>query len=417
MGGAFLGLADDASAAEANPAGLTILRKAEISIEGRNYAEAQLFSTSGTFPDVERTEFIHHSDAAVISFGSFVYPIKKFTVGVYYHQPLRNQGTGIVAPQVNDFTGQLEKRTPNFFLPSAGGGPITAAQCETLRKTNPAACVEYRIDPFLSALDVTHRTWGVAGAWQIHPKFSLGVSARYQSFEESAITFRFSQEFDPSSISVQTTGSADGSTIKVETKNDLTFAGGFKWAPSDKLSIGGVYKQGPSYPAPTFAAAPVTDWQYVKLADTTFHMPDIAGLGVSFRPRPELTINLDAVHVTYSNLVDDFVPTIAAVQDVGSSFVADDVTELHLGAEYFFPTKVPFTVRAGYWRDPSHSIEWRGPVDQFEYIAEALLFPKGETQNHIAVGAGLAWSRFQLDAAYDSCDLYKVGSMSFVVRF
>ena len=33
MGGAFLGLADDASAAEANPAGLTILRKPEFSIE------------------------------------------------------------------------------------------------------------------------------------------------------------------------------------------------------------------------------------------------------------------------------------------------------------------------------------------------------------------------------------------------
>ena len=43
MGGAFLGLADDASAAEANPAGLTILRKPEISIELRNYEENQLY--------------------------------------------------------------------------------------------------------------------------------------------------------------------------------------------------------------------------------------------------------------------------------------------------------------------------------------------------------------------------------------
>ncbi|MBK5259493.1 MAG: hypothetical protein JJE51_07850, partial [Thermoanaerobaculia bacterium] len=62
MGGAFLGLADDASAAEANPAGLTILRKPEISIEGRNYLERQLFTTSGTFPDLKRTGFTNHSD-------------------------------------------------------------------------------------------------------------------------------------------------------------------------------------------------------------------------------------------------------------------------------------------------------------------------------------------------------------------
>src|SRR4029077_5217886 len=61
MGGAFLGLADDASAAEANPAGLTILRKPEISVEGRNYQEQQVFSTSGTYPNIDRTAFSHYS--------------------------------------------------------------------------------------------------------------------------------------------------------------------------------------------------------------------------------------------------------------------------------------------------------------------------------------------------------------------
>lgn len=419
MGGAFLGLADDASAAEANPAGLTILRKAEVSLEARNYAEAQVFSTSGTFPNVNRTEFIHHSDAAVVTFGSFVYPIKnKFTLGAYYHEPLRNQGGGFVVPQRNQFTGQFETRTPNFFLSS--GGALTEAQCLQLNRQNPGSCVEYRINPFVSALDVRQQTWGIAGAWQVHPKFSLGVTARYQTFEEAAFTFRFSQPEDgflPQSISVQTTGRANGTQIENEKQDDITFTGGFKWAPHEKFSIGGVYKQGPSYPAPTFAAAEVTGWEYVLLADTTFHMPDIAGLGVSIRPRPELTINIDAVHVKYSNLVDDFQPTIAAVQDVGSAFVANDVTELHLGVEYFFPTKIPFAIRGGYWRDPAHSIEWQGPLDDFSHYAEAMLFPPGETQNHISIGAGLAWSRFQIDAAYDTSDLYKVGSISFVTRF
>src|SRR5438045_5250189 len=72
MGGAFLGLADDASAAEANPAGLTILRKPEVSIETRNYQEKQVFTTSGTFPDISRTAFSHYSQRADISFASFV---------------------------------------------------------------------------------------------------------------------------------------------------------------------------------------------------------------------------------------------------------------------------------------------------------------------------------------------------------
>jgi hypothetical protein len=356
-----------------------------------------------------------------VTFGSFVWPIKnKFTIGAYFHEPLRNQGGGFVAPHRNDFTGLFDTRTPNFFLANNGTSPITEAQCRALQKTNPSACVEYRINPFISALDTRLRTWGIAGAWQIHPKFSIGATARYQEFEEAAFTYRFSQPEDgfiPQSISVQTTGSAKGTQIEVEPATDITFSAGFKWAPTDKLSFGGVYKKGPSYDAPTFAAADVTNWEYVKIAETTFHMPDIAGLGVSFRPRPELTVNLDAVHVQYSNLVDDFQPTIAAVDDVRSSFVADDVTEMHLGVEYLFPTKIPFAIRGGYFRDPSHSIEWRGPLDRFEYIAEALLFPTGETQNHLSIGAGLAWSRFQLDAAYDTCDLYKVGSLSFVTRF
>jgi hypothetical protein len=34
-----------------------------------------------------------------------------------------------------------------------------------------------------------------------------------------------------------------------------------------------------------------------------------------------------------------------------------------------------------------------------------------------SVGAGLAWPRFQIDAAYDSSDTYKVGSISMVTRF
>src|SRR5690348_1038381 len=68
MCGAFLGLADDASAAEANPAGLSILRKPEVSIEGRNYQEQQLFTTSGTFPAVSRSAFTNYSDRVSLTF-------------------------------------------------------------------------------------------------------------------------------------------------------------------------------------------------------------------------------------------------------------------------------------------------------------------------------------------------------------
>jgi long-subunit fatty acid transport protein len=418
MGGAFIGLADDASAAEANPAGLTILRKTEFSIEARNYLEQQLLTTSGTFPDVQRTAFTHYSQRVQMSFASVVVPLKhNFTIGAYFHEPLRNAGAGQVLPVRDPITGQLKSNVPNFFLPAAGGNPISSKECDQLRQTtnNPFSCLEYRVNPFVTALDVREQTYGLAGAWQVG-KFSLGLTARYQKFDEGAFTFRFTQDFDVDSVSVQATAKANGADVTIKSQTDVTFAGGIKWAPNDKFSLGAVYKQGPKFNTPTFIANGATNFDFVKLADTTFHIPDVAGLGVSVRPISTLTINADAVHVKYSNLTDDFVSTSLGIRDV-LGYKAPDVTELHLGGEYFFPTKVPFALRAGVWRDPAHSIEWRGPIDQFEGVAAALLFPKGESQTHLSVGAGIAWPRFQIDAAYDSSKHYKVGSLSVVTRF
>ncbi|MBV9497237.1 MAG: outer membrane protein transport protein [Acidobacteria bacterium] len=418
MGGAFLGLADDASAAEANPAGLTILRKPEISIEARNYLEQQVLTTSGTFPNVNRTPFTHYSDRVVISFASVVYPIKNFTIGAYYHEPLKNGGAGQVVPQRNEFTGAVETDVPNFFLPKNGQAPVTATECNNIRRqaNDPFACLEYTVNPFLTAVDVRQRTFGLAGAWKFG-KLSLGANARYQTFSESSFTFRVTPTFAFDSISVQATADVKNGALVMKDQNDLTFGAGFKFEATDKISVGGVFKQGPKFVAPTFIATASNNLEFEKLADTTFHIPDIYGLGVSVRPIPTLTINGDAVHVKYSNLTDDFVSTVADVRDIENPYEAKDVTELRLGTEYFFSTKIPFALRAGFWRDPAHSIEWRGPLNAPDAVAAALLYPKGEAQNHWSVGAGLAWPRFQVDFAYDSSKFYKVGSLSMVTRF
>jgi long-chain fatty acid transport protein len=418
MGGAFLGLADDASAAEANPAGLTILRKPEFSIEARNYQEQQVLTTSGTFPNIERTAFSHYSQRVDPTFGSFVYPVKNFTFGAYYHEPLRNQGAGQVIPQRNQFSGVVEKNVPNFYLPR-GGTPVSKAECEAIvNKTNDfTACLEYALLPFLTALDVQERTFGLAGAYKFG-NVSIGAAARYQTFRESSFTFRLTPQFEFDSISLQSTGTlaTDGS-FKEKDQHRVTFVGGVKWAPNDRFSVGGSYKQGPKFNAPTFAATNTTNLQFVKVGDTTFHMPDVYGLGVSFRPIPVLTLNADAVHVTYSHLVDHFISISARIRQLDHAYAANDVTELHVGGEYFFAMKVPFALRAGYWRDPAHAIEFRGPLTDVDSVANAILYPKGQAQNHFSVGAGFAWPRFQIDFAYDRSDHYKVGSISAVTRF
>ncbi|MEA2325114.1 MAG: long-chain fatty acid transport protein [Thermoanaerobaculia bacterium] len=421
MGGAFLGLADDASAAEANPAGLTILRKPEITVEGRNYQEQQVFTTSGTFPDLQRTSFSHYSQRIDATFASVVYPTKHFTIGAYYHEPLRNEGTGQVVPVTNTLTGRIKTNVPNFFLPvddngNATGGPITAAACQALRLKNPFACLEYTVLPFLSSVKIQEKTLGLAAAFKVGA-FSFGATARMQRFNETAYTFRVTNEGDFSSISVQATSDIRKNNDVAKDKSDITFAAGFKWAPNDKFSAGGVYKQGAKFVAPTFAANANTNFEYVKVFDTTFHMPDVYGAGVSFRPIPVLTVNADAVRVKYSNLVDNFVSINGDVRKLDKPYTAADALEIHLGAEYFFSTKIPFAVRAGAWRDPQHSLTFSGPLTNYSYVGEAILFPKTKNLTHLSIGAGLAWPRFQIDAAYDRSDLFKVGSISMVTRF
>src|SRR5678815_1518159 len=50
MGGAFLGLSDDSTAAYTNPAGLTQLSETEISIEGRHTKYSVPFVNGGSTP-------------------------------------------------------------------------------------------------------------------------------------------------------------------------------------------------------------------------------------------------------------------------------------------------------------------------------------------------------------------------------
>jgi long-chain fatty acid transport protein len=412
MGGAFLGLADDATAVEANPAGLTVLRKPEVSLELRNFRTTQTLATSGTFlENLRQTDFTTFSKRADISFASFVYPIRNFDLAVYYHEPLNYKAAGAVEPQSDAF-GQITD-IPNFFFARDARKAVTAQQCRDIQNKDPNdifACIETLVDPFLTAVTVDQRTWGLGGAWKMK-NLSIGASVRYQQFHEEALTIRTDPFGNPKQLDVQATGSFDNrGALQLKDRNDVTFTAGFKWDATEKFSFGGVYKKGASYIAPTFV-------NKEKLADTTFHIPDIAGLGVSIRPLPVLIFNVDAVRVTYSNMVDHFVSINGEVSGLSHPFQANDVTELHAGGEYFFSTKIPLAIRAGYWRDPPHATKYVGPQNNILLIGNAILFPGEKTQNHKSLGAGLAWPHFQIDAAYDTSEKYKVGSISMVTRF
>jgi long-subunit fatty acid transport protein len=96
LGGAFVALADDATAAFANPAGLVQLLKPEISIEARNWSHSIPYTAGGRVEgdpsgfglDVTTgiTKLESTYGTTGLSFLSLVWPLGNWSFAVYRHQ-------------------------------------------------------------------------------------------------------------------------------------------------------------------------------------------------------------------------------------------------------------------------------------------------------------------------------------------
>ncbi len=405
MGGAFIGLADDASAAETNPAGLTILRKKELSLEARQTITSQNFVTGGDYPYITSRDF--PSEQTSITFASVVVPFRNGAVALYHHKPLEFRNSVDILDRY---------ATPRFYL--GPGGPVSRDDCP-----NVPGCTAHQIYPYHTSADVELSTFGAALAWQ-HGDFSIGGAVRHHQFRENASTYRVDLDAvgTPTFLVSQTNGNR---LFGKNNENDVTWVAGVKWAPTQKFSAGAVYKKGATFPAPVSAGIQRTD----RTADLTvvgitdFHTPDSAGVGVSYRPTPNLTLNADVIRVGYSNLTDRFISVIEfGTEDAGgvealAGYESHDGTEAHFGVEYFILWRVPVALRAGWWRDPAHAIHFQAPLLTPHDIAASILFPDSAAENHYSVGFGLSLPRFQIDAGYDTSESLKQASVSFVARF
>jgi len=96
LAGAFVALADDATAAYANPAGLVQLVEPEVSLEGRVWSYSTPFIVGGradgvptgigldTIPGLVEGEST--ADYSGLSFVSFVYPLSRWSLAFYAHR-------------------------------------------------------------------------------------------------------------------------------------------------------------------------------------------------------------------------------------------------------------------------------------------------------------------------------------------
>jgi len=304
MGGAFIAIADDATASEANPAGLTSLTKPEVSLHGRRASfdiEADDLNARLAIDLIEAftplpepfadSRVALRGTTSSASFASFVKPFKNWVFSIYYQETSNFEGRSLFEAVDTTFR--------DFYVS---------------RKS----------------IGVSSENIGLSGAFKIG-KLSLGASIRQgslevDSFEELRIDYfndleNFTGNFDH----VDFFAFQD---VIEDSDEDLTFNAGLLYNAGGKVSLGLIYKEGGRFQLekqeidlfcvdlPQFGFTcdqrnfqGTTAFRDVAIETVNFDLPDLIGLGIAFRPKERLTIAIDLNHITYSDLESGLLQT------------------------------------------------------------------------------------------------------------
>ena len=407
LGGAFAALADDATAAFANPAGLVQLTRPEVSIEGRYWSYSTPFTVGGRISgqptgiglDTPLRKSESEFDTSAISFLSFAYPGRKWTVALYRHQLAKFEAT--VATQ-GLFT---DDREADSFLACQGdsdvcrfGDVVRGTRVDIVTTT---ASVAYRLSDALSL---------GAGISFFESDFSLPAEGYVISDETLPLGF-----FGPNSYASEGVF-ATGLFESDDTDWGLNL--GLLWFLTQQWSLGAFYRSGPgitmsgeerSGPALDPPIPDGTIWDSASAIPLGF--PDVYGLGFAYRSKNgSWTVSFEWDRVEYSTILESIPPS--DLIDTTDTRL-DDADELHLGVEYVFLKMSPIVaLRAGTWKDPDHQI--RSVEDD---LLERALLPGGNDEVHYSVGAGVAFKNLQWDLAVDFSDIVETASLSLIFAF
>jgi long-subunit fatty acid transport protein len=400
MGRVFVGIADDATATVSNPAGLVNLTRPQVYVEYKNtHLKVDRLAATDSLFTRQATTF--STDINALSFITISTPFKKrFAAGFTRHQYLNYQETFHLAPRA---------------IP---GHPYNAV-----------------LFPVNGSVDFKGVSYGFTIAAAASPRLDVGLTLFIdQQLSANSRATRNQVIVGPSYPEKRS--DLTESAIKVhetsinETATAASVGIGVLFKPSDKLSIGVNYVSGPKYTVsehlqtnPGFSSG--TNLPLVEFSGfpkpVHINVPNRLGVGIAARPNPRLLVGADVVRINYSILTENFTLTYREFDRVngvdlpfltGAEFAIDDVTEVHLGAEYNLMTgSRPVFVRAGIFTNPNHAMRFLGysnstlPVNDVIGVnaSENALYntlPR-DTQVKGTIGAGIALGqRLQLDLAY-----------------
>lgn len=399
FGGAFAGLADDATAAFANPSGLVQLVRPEVSADLRRWSYSIPYTVGGRLEGVPSgfgldTEVglrtaTSSTDLTGLSYLSFVYPKDRWSFAVYRHE-LANFS----------FSGQINALFADAPAPEG---------------VEPPRAGVVRDQDIQGTLDLDVVSYGIAAAYRPIESLSLGVGLALSDGSMQAQNI----EYLPDDDSFDSYFAA-GSYLpdREEKRTHLGFSGtdwtvnaGFLLSLGPQWHLGGFYRQGPTFDL-ELVSEPGPAGPFIEAGRLTspVSLPDVYGLGLSSRlVEGRLTLAFEWARVGYSTIFDSLDPRARNEPLVG----LEDGSELRLGGEYAFLDMTPvIALRAGVWLDPDHRV--RAVSDE---PFNRAVFQGGEDQVHYALGFGLALKSFQLDVGVDLSDSRNTFSVSGIFSF
>jgi long-subunit fatty acid transport protein len=385
MGKAFVGLADDATAAYSNPAGLSNLLLKEFSFE------------------VQGTD-IRHERLASLEPGSAL--------------ETRRFGETVWGPSFLSFVVPAQRFTLSFFL-----NTVQSYREAFAFQGRPVPGLDAPEDGAFGSVSVKNQEYGLGVSFVVNRFLSIGASGVVSALD-LASEGRSGTPLNPRN-----------GTNTIDSGTAVTGMGGLLIKPARGISIGASFYGGATFDVETklfgrflHGASDEELDDRVRTGDVLparYVVPPRLGLGGSWRVKNCFTVVFDANRIFYSRQVNDrflIVDFQAELFNLSKeNFFVRDVWELHLGAEYrVYTPSLTLAFRAGGFTDPDHSLRFRGTAA--ETIASELLdfrFNTVSDQTDIGgtFGLGVMFAnRFQVDAAASLAKDAREVVVSFVVR-
>ncbi len=380
MGGAFIAVCDDATAASWNPAGLVQLEKPEMSVV-YDYHKNRTDNDYEAFPDASCSQSASSSD---LNYLSAAYPFVLWK---------RNMTASINYQHLYDFDDEAV-----WTYLDTNNLSLAETTIETTIETKGNYSLEGQLWTISPALAV-----------QVTPSLSVGFTLNFweDGFYDNQWEAKYSKIFNQTILA---SGEKNINIRTISHKEKFSFSGlnfhlGLLWNINQYLTIGAVFK------APFKADVKYNDnavdksyndqesfpkdkeeqqEEIIKSTnysdDQTLDMPMSYGLGAALRLSDALSFSLDVYRTHWKDYIlqdssGEKTSPISGVSESKSD--VGNTTQVRLGSEYLIIRKkfiVP--LRCGFFYDPEPSMDG---TDDFWGMS---------------LGTGITWKRFVFDTAF-----------------